>query len=247
MPRRLSSILLNMTLSIKNEKDLNKLVDAIALEIVDANIYNRLFLDLLHSLDENHRTHNQSRTFWYLATNAIKDSILIRLCRFYDQEKSSLSILNLLYTIRHHINFIGKEEFKICLNENPFVDRISEIDRSPDLKQLNIDIEFSSNSNPLIQKLIIWRNNVIAHKGFKTVLKSKNILAKHPISSEETQYLLDAGFKILNRYSYIYQASSWSRQIIGYDDYKGVFTFIELGLEKWDLDREEERKRLKEK
>ena len=234
-----------MILSIKNQKELNDLVDSLALEIVDANIYHRLLVDLSNAIEENQRAYNHSKTYWYLTTEALKDSILLHLCRFFDQEKSSLCLYNLLYTIRHHVNFFDKESFKQRLKDNPFVESLAELDRLPELKQLNIDIEFSSNSNPTVKKLIIWRNNIIAHKASKNVLKKNHILEKHPLSMDEIQSLLDEGFNILNRYLYLYKASSWSRQIIGHDDYKSLFTFMNLGLEKWDMDRKEELERLR--
>lgn len=236
-----------MIISIKNQNDLSDLIDSLAIEIVDANIYNRLLIDLSNSLKENHRVRCQSETFWYLTTKAIKDSVLVHLCRFYDQEKSSLSIYNLLDTIRHHIELFKTEEFKKRLKENPFVETLAELDRLPDSEQLNKDIQFATTANPLIKKLIIWRHHIVAHKASKNVLNKNQILEKNPISSDEAQALLDEGFKILNRYSYLYKASSWSRQIIGREDYKALFSFMNLGLAKWDSDREEEIKRLKHK
>lgn len=73
-----------MKLSIKNQEELNELVDALALEIVDANIIHRLLKDLSKAIGENQRAYAQSKTYWYLTTEALKDSVLIHLCRFYD-------------------------------------------------------------------------------------------------------------------------------------------------------------------
>ncbi len=147
-----------------------------------------------------------------------------------------MSLFNLLETIRHYVNYFDKEHFKQRLKDNAFVESLAELDRLPDLKQLDLDIEFANNSNPIVNKLVIWRNNIVAHKGSKNVLKKNQILKEHPFSIDEIQKLLDEGFKILNRYLYLYKASSWSRQIIGHDDYKSIFKFMNLGLEKWDLD-----------
>jgi hypothetical protein len=234
-----------MILSIKSQKDLNDLVDSLALEIVDANIYHRLLDGLSKALDENNRAYIQSKTYWYLATEALKDSILVRLCRFYDQEKNSLCLYNLLETIKHHVSFFDKESFKQRLKDNPFVESLAELDRSPDLNQLDIDIKFSSNSNPIVKKLIVWRNNIIAHRASKNVLKNNKILEKHPLTTDEIKTLLDEGFSILNRYLYLYKVSSWSRQIVGHEDYKSIFSFMNLGLEKWDMDRKAELEKLR--
>ena len=92
---------------------------------------------------------------------------------------------------------------------------------------------------------MIWRNNIIAHKGAKNVLNKNEIIKKNPLSASEIQILLDTGFSILNRYSYLYKASSWSRKIIGHDDYNSLLKFLNLGLEKWDDERNKELEEIK--
>ena len=69
-----------MKLSIKNQEDLNDLVDALALEIVDANIIHSLLKNLSKAISENTGAYIQSKTYWYLTTEALKDSVLIHLC-----------------------------------------------------------------------------------------------------------------------------------------------------------------------
>ncbi|OLP20346.1 hypothetical protein BST81_01015 [Leptolyngbya sp. 'hensonii'] len=56
----------------------------------------------------------------------------------------------------------------------------------------------------------------------------------HPLTHSEVETLLNQGFEIFNRYSQLYRASSWSRQIIGHDDYRFLLRLIKLGLKYYD-------------
>ncbi len=223
-----------MIIKVKHHQELNELLDALASEIVDANIYHRLYCDLIDAIKPNHKAFSQSDTFWYLTLTAIQDARMIHLCRFYDQESKSLNLYNFLETIKHFRNYFEKEGFEQRLRDNPFVEELSKEDRLPNIDQFNNDLEFSSTNNDLVKRLMIWRNNIIAHKGAKNVLNKNDILEKNPLSASELQVLLDTGFNILNRYSYLYKALSWSRNIVGQDDYNSLLKFLNLGLEKWD-------------
>lgn len=236
-----------MILKIKNHEELSTLIHALGKEIVDANIYHRLHSDLARALDENKKVHIESQTYWYLVLTAVRENSMIHLCRFYDQETKSLCLHNLLDTIRHHIQYFEKDNFKERLKDNPFVDGLAEGNRLPDIDELLEHIEFSSNKNPLVKKLMIWRNNIYAHKGAKSILNEYLILQENEINSEELKMLLDQGYKILNTYSNLYRASSWSRTIVGQDDYNALFKFFSLGFQKWDEERQQEIDKIKKR
>ena len=234
-----------MILQIKNHEELSTLIHALGKEIVDANIYHRLHRDLIQALDKNQKVHIESKTYWYLTLTALKETSMIHLCRFYDQETKSLCIHNLLDTIRHYIQYFEKDSFKERLKNNPFVEGLAEDNRLPNLDQLLEHIEFSSNKNPLVKKLMIWRNNIYAHKGAKSILNEHLILSENKITSDELKMLLDQGYKILNQYSDLYRASSWSRKIVGHDDYNALFKFFSIGFQKWDEERQQEIEKIK--
>lgn len=229
-----------MKINIKTGEELNSLLDALANEIVDANIYHRLFLGLSESIQTYHREINNSKTFWFLTMNALRETILTHLCRVYDQESSSLNLVNLLDTIKMNLHLFEESSFRARLKNNAFVDSLAKMDRIPSSTQLDYDINFASQNNPLVKKLIIWRNNIVAHRGAKVVLGKNQILSKNSLSDPETVQLLDRSFEIFNRYSSLYRASTHSRQIIGHDDYKSLLKFLNLGLKKWDEDIEKE-------
>jgi hypothetical protein len=66
-----------MNITIKSTDELNKLLDALAKDIVDANIYYKLYIGLTSSLPDYPDEANLSNTFWYLTLRAIKEAYLI--------------------------------------------------------------------------------------------------------------------------------------------------------------------------
>lgn len=228
-----------MEIKIKSADELNKLLDALEFEIVDANIYHRLYSDLVNSRKDYAREFSQSNTFWSFTFDALHDARMIRLCRVFDQESNSLNLFNLLETIKANTHFFGKEHFRQRLKDNAFVDSLAEVDRIPNEAQLDNDIRFASDQNPLVKKLMIWRNNIIAHRGAKVSLGKDEILADNPLSQQEIETLLDECFTISYRYSSLYRASGWLRNASGQDDYQSLLETIKLGLQKLDEEIEE--------
>lgn len=234
-----------MNIKIQTSEELDRLLDALAQEIINAQICHRLFRDLVDVIPDYEREFQQSKTFWSLTLNSYKDARLSRLCRVFDQESSSLNLVNLLETIKDNLHLFKEEHFRQRLQENAFVDSLAKMHRVPEAKQIDDDIEYSSCRNPLVKKLMIWRNNIVAHRGAKAALGKKRVLEDNPLSQEEIEELLDKSFEIFNRYSSLYRASTWSRKVIGHDDYKSTLKFIRLGLQKWDEDLEKELEEIK--
>ena len=234
-----------MEIKVKNSDDLNKLLDALANEIVDANIFFRLYRDITSSIRENARAFSQSNTFWYFVFISLNESCLLRLCKIYDQENKSLNLFNLLETIKVNIGYFEKEQFRKRLKDNPFVNSLAESDTIPDKKRLEKDIIFARKNNPLIKKLLAWRNNKIAHIGAKITLGYDQILRDNPIDQKEVESLLDKSHEIFNRYSYLFKASTYSRHVVGHDDFKSLLKFLNMGLEKWDENIKNQQDRIK--
>lgn len=236
-----------MEIKVKNSEDLNKLLGALAQEIVDANICHRLYCDLTSSIKENAKAFSQSNTFWNFTFLSLDDARIIRLCRVFDQESSSLNLYNLLETIKANLHYFKEDHFRERLKENPFVELLARDNRLPDKGQLNKDIWFASRKNPLVRKLILWRHNIIAHLGAKVSLGHNQVLENNPLSKEEIETLLDESFLIFNRYSSLYSATTYSRKVVGHDDFKSLLKFMNLGLQKWDENIENEIKKMKRK
>ena len=236
-----------MKIKIQTSNELNTLLDALAREIVDAQIYHRLFCDLINSISEYEYEFQQSNTFWHLTFDSLKDARLTRLCRVFDQESNSLNLVNLLETIKANLHLFESHHFSERLRDNAFVDSLAESNRMPDEHQLDEDIKFASLANPVVKKLMVWRNNIVAHRGAKFSLGKKQVFKDSSISQPELEGLLNQSFEILNRYSNLYRASTWSRQIIGHDDYQSLLRFLRLGLQKFAEDIEKERAGIRER
>jgi len=84
------------------------------------------------------------------------------------------------------------------------------------------DIESVSDNNPLVKKLTIWRNNIVAHTGGNSLLKSFKILDDNSISNEEFLNLIDLGYAKLNKYSLLLDGSEYSRTVFQQEDYKNL-------------------------
>ncbi len=236
-----------MKITIQTSGELDRLLDVLAREIVDAQIYHRLFCDVIDSIAHYKREFQQSNTFWSLAIESLSEARLTRLCRVFDQESRSLNLVNLLDTIQANRHLFEKQHFRERLRDNAFVDSLAQADRVPPKGQLADDIAYASSENPLVRKLMIWRNNIVAHTGAKTSLGKNQVLQDNPLSQAEIEELLDKSFAILNRYSSLYRASTWSRQVIGHDDHQSLLKFLRLGLQKWDEDIEAGLARIKQR
>jgi hypothetical protein len=204
----LPALCLRMKIDIQTDDELNKLLDALAGEIVDAQIYHRLFCDLTDSIAEYSREFLQSNTFWSLTLDSLKEARLIRLCRVFDQNSTGLNLVNLLETIKANSHFFQEEHFRDHLRNNAFIDSLAETDRVPAPDQLDADIEYASSKNPLVKKLMVWRNKIIAHRDVKISLGKTQILESNPPSQFEIENLLNQSLLIFNRYSSLYKAST---------------------------------------
>jgi len=219
-----------MEITIKNGEELEKLLDELGKDIYAAKDYHLLYCNIATETEQYVEVFDQSNTFWDLTLNALHDAKILRLCRFYDQEKSSLSILSLLNTIELNPDYFNKQHFRDRLKENKFVDSLAQRNRDP-LEILKRDIEYVS-CDSAVKKLLIWRNCTIAHRGAKVSLGKIDKLEENPLSATEIEELLDKGIDIFSRYYRLFRASSYSLKIAGHDDYKSLLELANLGLTK---------------
>lgn len=232
-----------MRLDIRNEADFEKLMESLADDLADANIHFKLYRNLNDSIDEFARELNQSAAFWTAVFIALRDSTLFLLCRIYDQHEKALSLPNWLDTIKANLSLFDIANFRARLKDNPFVDALAESPRKPVSSQLEADIEFASESEP-VKKLIKLRMNVLAHKYAKNIMRGIDPLKGSPFTDEEIQSLLDTGLTIFDRYSDLFRAHYYASRIIGDDDYLRVLGAIRADLERREAEFLETMKRI---
>ena len=229
-----------MEIRISSGEELEKLLDGLALDIVDANVYYQLFSGLNDAIMDFQREISQSNTFWYYAMQAFKEAYLTRLCRIFDQHSHSLNLVNLLDTIKANLYLFEEPNFRERLRHNAFVNSLAEGVRVPTLAELEVDIEFASQRNGIVDKLMLWRGNVHAHKGAKVTLGKAKRVEANQIEKEDIELLLGRCFEMLNKYMSMYKATSWSRKVFGLDDYLSLLKFVRQGIEKHDADIQRE-------
>jgi hypothetical protein len=215
-----------MQIKIGSSQEFGRLLNDLADEMVSACIHFRLYSDLEAARKSYIKELNQSRTFWTLTFRAHLDTVLFRLCKIYDQHSSSLNLRNLLDTIKANIDIFDTEQFRERLKENPFVESLASSSTKPDLGQLEKDINFVSEANPSVKALVFWRQNFFAHKSAKHVAKNRKLADHYSLNLKEIEQLLKEGMCILNRYSRLFHANSYSTQIVGHDDYLNVLDAI---------------------
>jgi len=221
-----------MGMTIRSDDELDRFFRALAEEIVSANIYNRLRHDVIGSIQDYREEFAQSNAFWHLIISALNDARILYLCRVYDQHQGTLSIYNLLMTIAANPQYFGEAFLKRRLADNPYLDSDSRSaeKRVPPAAQLQKDIQFSSNENPLVKKLTAWRGNAVAHKGANFALGKTGSFDKDPIRESDVEELLDGAYAIINRYLGLYRNQAYSRQMIGHDDYMSLLNMVRIGL-----------------
>ena len=219
---------------VKTADEIGRLLRALASEIQDAQIFNRLFKDLDESRKTNYGTEfSQSRTFWSFTFRALDDAIMIRLCRILDNNSKSLNLFNLVETIKANLSFFAKENFKKRLRNNPFVDSLAEGQRMPHKDEVDEHFRFVDyNQNSLVKKLIVWRNNIYAHTGVDVSLGKTNVLEDSLLGLEEIEDLLKGCSRIINYYSRLYTESVYSPAALGQGDYKNLLDSVKFDLQK---------------
>lgn len=213
-------------INIKNHLEFDRLLEALSKDIVNASIHWQLYCDLKNELKNNNSVYAYSKTFWHLTLDAHINVSLQCLCRVYEKEKSSLHLNSWLNTIKSNLPIFELQEFRKRIAGNPFVESLAERCVPPDLEQLEADITLCADTDALVKSLIVYRGNVLAHRNAKMAAAGKALSEEHSISIEGYKTLLFRAQDILNRYSVLFKAQSYSFQIIGHNDYRFVFEAI---------------------
>jgi hypothetical protein len=214
-------------------EEFDRILEAITNQVVEANIYFRLFKDLLKTLDTDEYQDIQlvSRTFWSLTLNAHYYTAIHYLCRVFDQNPLGLHLKSFLTAVEANLHLFSEAEFRKRLKDNVYVDDLASVHRIPDDKQLEEDMRLCSeqNDNDLVKTLMRHRHAYLAHNDGGYVVKQKDIRSQLPLPISDLDVLMARASKIVNRYSTLYKAESHSTQILGYDDYKHVLESISAG------------------
>jgi hypothetical protein len=134
--------------------------------------------------------------------------------------------------ISENLYLFDTDSFRERLKSFPFVDSLAQDARKPDSKQLDIDRKLVAPSEPLVKKLVQFRNNALAHRNVREVMKQPRPTTTYSLTVDELKMLLTRAIQILNRYSSLFHAQTYSTQIVGHDDYEGVLKAVRSELDR---------------
>lgn len=218
-------------INIKDSAEFERLLQALSNDVVDAHIHYQLYKELIEAISKHPLVVRQSNTFWTFTLQAHLNSSIYALFRAYDQNASSLHLRSWLNTIKDNLHLFDETGFRERLKDNPYVASLAQDSKKPDEAILTEDIAACSNSDPAVKKLTIYRGSRIAHRNAKNLVTAQEISDNHALMFEDVNTLLERAITILNRYSYLFSASTYSTQVVGHDDYEYIFKCVEEKVE----------------
>lgn len=229
-----------MTINIHSPKDMEKLMESLHREVIDAQHFLKLYQLLTASIDEFADAFALSNTFWHYALRGLKETGMYTLCRLFETQKSALNLPNFLKLIKDNREYFSEEYFRDRLKDNPHLENLAQCNRIPTAKEIDDDLNLVTIANPLVKKIVMWRNNIYAHKGASSVLNGYSTLKENDFTDEEIQELIDTAFHVYNKYLGLFRAATWSRMLLGEDDYRSLLKLACLGKRIRNQDWEKE-------
>ena len=195
--------------------------------LFNAKYQSRLYWKINNSMREYEWEVNQSKAFWGVILKSLQESSVLALARVYDNDKRSITLKKFLDFIDKNSFIFEKKSFKERLKDNEYCDSLAATDRVPTKEGLTKDKKLVSKKDYTVDRLICFRNKVVAHRDEELVLgdeKPTTLLAWN-----EFDELVARGFEIRNRYSSLYGASTYSEDsLVGKDDYQSVFRYLRV-------------------
>jgi hypothetical protein len=204
-------------MNITSREEFDRLLHALGSELMWANATYELFLQINASFVEYQNEVNQSRVFWGITRDAIKEKATLALCRIYDNDHRTNSLPNLLREIRENAQLAGV---------------ISDEDGNAkilDRQQLDEDIEFVSRG-PSVKRVIRWRSLSFAHKNAARVATNRPLRKEELPLYSDFETLLKAGLQIINRYAGHFKSAEYSTILPAGDDFKFVLESVRENL-----------------
>ena len=223
-----------MSLHIQDDKEFRPLLDALKDELVSAAVTFRLYQDLLAAKEKYSREMSQSWTFWSLTIDALADSTVYRIAKAYDHNKGSLDLRNFLALVQERKDLFNPDKFLERLKDNPYAESLSQISRVPKDERISAHLEFvHAASNPLVKRLVTWRDKYYAHRDPDHVLDPQTVDA---LLITDVETLITEGVKIINCYSDLFTASVDSTKMIGHQDYESVLKAVRYRLDGYEAE-----------
>lgn len=227
-------------IQLSSEDEFKRLFEGLSTDILDAHMHYKLYKNLLSAVEKFPLVIAQSNTFWSLTLKSHLTTSLYMLSKAYDQHTNALHLFSFLQTVKARTDLFSEDNFRERKKDNPYVDSLASESRVPDLASLDEDIALCSKDNPLVNTLIVHRGNALAHRNARNTAIGISINDSHPLSWEGFEILLNRAVEILNKYSSLFEASTYSTRPIGAEDYHYIFKCVNSAVEESRLraDRE---------
>ncbi len=208
-----------------NASEFETLLAAVAADSLDAIHHRTLYKGLIEAKAEYAQEYAQTPTFWWLTVRAHSDVVLYRLARLYDKRQDSLCLHSWLKLIEDNGHLFTKRAFRQRLAKNPHVDDLAKEDRTPNEEQLELDIASVSATDPVVSRFIHLRNVSLAHRDAAVVLAGGLANDTGP-TWQDIDQLIERAMTIVNRYSNLFRASTYSPPIVGQEDYEFLLKMV---------------------
>lgn len=218
-------------IKVNDSAEFKRLIGVLSNDIVSANIHWRMQSDLRESMTAFPLVRQQSNTFWHLTLIAHVGAAVSQLCRVFDQQPRSLHLLSWLRTIKENLHLFSHEEFRKRLANSAFFDSLAKGGTKPDEVQLDQDIALCKATDPLVKKLVTFRGSSVAHRSAALAREGAALPANMELSGPEFEELLTRASTILNRYSRLFSAETYSTLIIGARDFECIFKTVQSDVE----------------
>jgi len=219
-------------IQISGENDFEKLLKRLSDDIIKAPAFLRIDKRLGECFEEYGDEVCQSEFFWAMVSVAVHETGLSRLARVYDKQKDALGLPALLVTIKTNRHLFADEAVKKRVGRvnAPFAQSIVPGSHFPDLQVLENDLALVLYSDPLVKKLLSWRNKFGAHISSEETVKQSIPDTELPTQDEAFQ-LCKRAFEVFNRYAFLFHAmSDWDTSLGEKGSVDLVFKLLKRGL-----------------
>jgi len=203
-------------------------------ELRNANDHFHFVNCLLKATLDYKREIECSSTFWTFTINAHTSATMSHLCRVFDKHKDGVHLLFLLETVRDNPNYFCKQALKQRLGPIAGCDDLVEHFGDPNNHQINSDINFCRDPDPLVKKLRDWRNRIVAHLAKDVSIDFNNFYAQYSLRQTDIQQLISNAHDILNRCAGWYKAQNLSLFLPSDKDYEFILESVRIRLSKRD-------------
>lgn len=222
-----------MPLKVKNSAEFGRMIAALAGDIVTASIHLQLLQDLNRSRRKYVRALSQSPAFWQNTFQAHGHTAMFALCRAYDSHDDSVNLKNMIEVARDHPEWFSEAEFRVRKKDSPHLKSLAEVKRTPDRRKVRYHLAFCG--SPLVLRLQHWRHQAVAHKSRAVALSPEAVVARFPVSFRNMQTLTKRAARMVNYYSNLYDANTYSMQMFGNNDYRKVLEVIHRDIERHEV------------